>query len=201
MDGPLPPARHSFVAWAIVGLAAVAIAAISIGRVEEGKPFLLPLRRDAPLNYHEAIDAKASAAQLRYPAIGVLVTLTCLAMIFLPGGPRSAMAAYGNLLRDAARRHPLLLGFYLATQAGDFLSTWLAFERLGIDGELHPALRLMAYAYGRTTGLVLGKLIQLAILLAIACGFRRWTAPLLLAASAIALLAVIGNVWQLVGAE
>jgi len=75
----------------------------------------------------------------------------------------------------------------------DAASTVYVMEAYGIEGELHPMIRLLARHLGIGAGVVLGKAIQVALAVLVAAAWRTWCAFLLTLSGVLYLLAAAWN--------
>lgn len=142
--------------WVIVcSLATLLITYIAwteLQRVEDGRLFLFALPGETNPSRFEKTDARESASNNKQLAAAALIAIGLLVTV---AGPKSI----SNLSKLRTTTRTLLLLFAVAVVA-DLLSTILFFHQTGIDNELHPAIRLMGYRYGRTMGPIFGKVIQ-----------------------------------------
>lgn len=125
-------------------------AVVQLRQVEQGRRAWLALPADAPLSHLEQNDARTSA-QGAIPL--ALLGLTAAGMLWLSRNPTAP-----RLSKTSTWSWTLAL-FWIALLADLATTVWFMHVR-GIDAEAHPAIRLFAYAYGRTMGPVLAKLIQ-----------------------------------------
>ena len=136
-----------------VGTVIVAVVAVvELGRVKDGRLFLLALLQEALPSEIEISDAHDSAVQNTLPAVGVIALIG----LVLAVSGRPSLSG----LRRRSLDHGAVLLCFVASVVADMLSTVLFFHQSGIENELHPAIRLFGYAYGRTAGPLLGKTIQ-----------------------------------------
>lgn len=169
-------------AWLGVTLLFAGLAVIELNRVARGDLFLLRADFDAVASSLERHDAHVSAVQWRLPA--VLTVLCCGALCYFLG--RSA---------EAKRPASWLVVLFLLATAFDLFTTLWFFHEDGIDSELHPGVRLLGYAYGRTAGPMLAKLIQVAGILSLAVRLPRIANALLLGTAAVYTLAALYNMY------
>ena len=139
-------------ACAVTCLLVTGIAWMELQRVEDGELFLCAFPGEAPPSAFEKKDAHQSAVENKRLAVAALVAIGLIASV---AGPTSI----ANMRECKMVTRTVLSCFVLAVVA-DLLTTILFFHQTGIDNELHPAIRLLGYAYGRTIGPVLGKAIQ-----------------------------------------
>ena len=102
-------------------------------------------------------------------------------------------------LRDNARGYFRELRAFLAVALiaalADLASTIYFMLKHGVDAELHPAIRMVSWAFGPIVGPVLSKVCQLAALGLVTLYLRRWAKPILIAASLFYTLAACYNFW------
>ena len=82
--------------------------------------------------------------------------------------------------------------FVLASLA-DFLSTIWFFHTGRIDDELHPAIKLFAYAFGPSIGALLGKGLQAFLALWVCSAFPKFGRPLLIVLAVAYSVAAVWN--------
>lgn len=154
-----------------VSLAVAAVAFGELRRVERGKLFLWALPGERAASDVEVVDARQSAAAYQYPAICAVLAIGVVIAWFGPIAEPSDAAPWSLLVLA-------VLGMAVLGMAvlADVITTVRFFHTQGVFEELHPAVRLFGYAYGRTVGPVLAKLVQLVGVLAIAfiLGRRGW---------------------------
>jgi len=141
-----------FVVCFVVTILVAGFAVFELRRVENGQLFLLAFPNESEPSEVEIADAHDSATENTLPAMGVIVSI---GLVFAVSG-RSSIPS----VRQFSLAHPVILVCFVTSVIGDLLSTMLFFHQTGIENELHPAIRLFGYAYGRTAGPLLGKLIQ-----------------------------------------
>ena len=146
------------IACMVVSCTVSAIALSEVNRVERGQLFLLSLPGENAASEVEIVDAHQSAASYKYPAVGAVLAI---GIIVAWSGPMAFLS------RCRHRSVPILAIFGVAVVA-DMLTTVIFFHTRGVFYELHPGVRLFGYAYGRTTGAVLAKLVQFVGVLTIA---------------------------------
>jgi len=76
-------------------------------------------------------------------------------------------------LRRLTSEHPIAVSLFAIACTLDCASTLLFCHFQSLLDELHPAIRLMAYAYGLIVGIFLGKLIQAGLVLVVALSVPR----------------------------
>jgi hypothetical protein len=112
------------------------------------------------------------------PALGVVVVLVLVATF--------AWAFHGNHLEYPPWKWSLVL---IVCACADAITTSCVFLQHGIQDEVHPAVRLCAYCYGRIGGVALAKGVQTVGLLAICMMIPPRLAKLLSATGAALYLA------------
>jgi hypothetical protein len=131
---------------------------LELSRVEKGRLFLLALPGERAASDVEVFDARQSANGYKYPAVGAVLAIGIVVAWFGPTVRFSNSCPYSV---------PLLAVFGIAVVA-DMVTTVGFFHTRGVSDELHPGVRLFGYAYGRTIGPVLAKIIQSVGVLTIA---------------------------------
>ncbi len=164
------------------------IAAIELRRVEEGRLFLFPLPWEALPSDVEIVDAHDSAVENTLPAIAAVALI---GLVMVVAGP----ASFSNLREYRIANRKILFCFGAAV-AADLLTTILFFHQSGIENELHPAIRLFGYAYGRTTGALLAKAIQAGGVLFLAAFLKRHGRSLLILVTILYSVAAVYNLLQ-----
>jgi hypothetical protein len=183
--------RSGVATWWIGCAAAVTVLTIAtyceLQRVQQGKLFLFALPGEAPATLGELVDAEDSVRMLLTPAL-----LCCLVMgaAFAFGVPHLRAR-----LRFRAMPWWLTTAFLLAC-AADFITTTKFFATAGVDHELHPGIRLFGYAYGRTVGAAIGKVLQVVGLLALSVFMGQWGAYLIALATMLCTAAALYNFVQ-----
>jgi hypothetical protein len=168
----------------VVAVAVALLAYAELQRVAQGRLFLFAMPWDAGASRVELIDAKRSAetylpgAILAISAVGLLTVY--LSQITRPDAKSNKVSK-------------LLLAMFVVSVAADLASTLWFFHANGIDHEVHPAIRLFGYAYGRTVGPILGKLLQATGLLLLALWLPRYGSSIILAATCLYLAAAVYN--------
>ena len=139
----------------VIGIASCALYAYwQLVRVREGHLFALALPWDRPPSSVEVIDARISAEQHLITAV-IAVCVIGIATAFILS--RSDWSR-----SRAPRLSTICLLLFVAAVAADLFTTLRFFHASGIDHEFHPGVRLFGYAYGRTMGPLLAKLVQAA---------------------------------------
>mgnify|MGYP006240355203 CR=1 FL=1 len=94
---------------------------------------------------------------------------------------------------ESISANPKMCGIFFVCALADLLSTLLFFSSGNIDHEFHPGIKLFAYAYGRTVGIVLGKAFQVFLAFAISMNAPKLFKPILIIGSIGYLMAGIHN--------
>jgi len=140
------------VSTAVVTLLALLTTFWLFRRMQRGELFLFRLPFDAPATVLERADAIHRAAVWLVPAMLTVCVLPGLAVWLWQRRPRETV--------PLCPRWVVML-LVMATLA-DVLTTWNFFQAGMMQEEVHPGVRLLGYALGRTAGPVFGKGIQLA---------------------------------------
>ena len=172
--------------WLLAAVTLMAIAAFELHRVRSGELFLFPTTFDSQPSAHELYDAEVSASRWSVPAL-ISIGLCCGLGYFLSARPDAERK------RLALRERTALSVVLLIATACDLFTTLWFFHELGIDVELHPGVRLLGYAYGRTAGPVIAKTVQAAGVLWLAEKLPRGGNLLLVATSLVYVLAAAHN--------
>lgn len=151
--------------------------------MERGQLFLLALRGERAASEVEILDARQSAEAYKYPAVGAVLAIGIVVAWFDP------MARSAKSFSWSA---PLLAVFGIAVVA-DLATTVMFFHTHGVFEELHPGVRLFGYAYGRTIGAVLAKIVQFVGVLAIACFLGRYGQWVIVVATFLYVAAAVFN--------
>jgi hypothetical protein len=130
--------------------------------------------------------ALASAKKFIYAAMGAVLAITLVL----------GVALRKKRFQDLTFRWPLIAIFLIAGLA-DLATTLVFFHTQGVNYEVHPGIRLIGYAYGRTIGPILGKTFQIVGIVFISAIFPRFAVFLLCTASLFCGLAAIHNIMNL----
>lgn len=132
----------------------------------------------------EKFDASQTAREAIWPARLVVVVLTWVGFIAV---------TYGKYAY--ATRFRWLAGVVALCAIADGITTSRVFCVHGIQDEVHPAVRLCAYSYGRIAGVILAKSVQCAGVVAIGMILpRRINVAVLIAAALLYLWAAYTNI-------
>ncbi|WP_437227234.1 hypothetical protein SH661x_000244 [Planctomicrobium sp. SH661] len=150
-----PPAGVKFLYPAtvvVVTLLSLLVANWLLLRVRSGQFFLFALPFDRWASTSEQMDAIHSVNIWRWPALGAILVLGGLAIALQPrwtgARPERNLFLWNVLL--------------IVSAIADLVSTLWFLHRSSIELEVHPGIRLFAYAFGRTAGPVLAKGLQLS---------------------------------------
>lgn len=168
--------------WLATTLILGGVAGAELNRVAGGDLFLFKTSFDDDASISELQDARASAERWQIPAVFA---------VFCCGG-----LSY-FLMRGVAYQRPnrWLVALFLLSTALDMFTTLRFFHDIGIDVEVHPGVRLLGYAYGRTAGPVLAKTFQALGILFLAARLSNLSRPLLLGTSVVYTLAAAYNLF------
>lgn len=175
------PSRLIAVLWVLLTLLVAGLAASEVNRVARGELFLWRFHFDASPTIAERHDARESAASYRVAA--VCAVLCCSGLLM--GMHRLSM--------DRERPATLFVVVFLLATAFDLFTTLWFFHEDGIDSEIHPGVRLLGYAYGRTAGPMLAKLVQAIGILWLASRLPKIANVLLAGTAGVYLLAALYN--------
>jgi hypothetical protein len=95
--------------------------------------------------------------------------------------------------RVLVRAYRWALVFLLAAATADVVTTIPGVSAYGPATELHPAHRIMVGLLGPVAGPIVGKLIQLAFVVLVACLWRRWCGWILLLCGLFYAAAAVSN--------
>ena len=169
----------------MIGCIVAVIAAVEILRVAHGSLFLFPMPWEDPPQLAEIIDAKTTARVYLLP--GLLFLISVAFIVALHG--RHVIMHPNQLVKQPL----IILVPFLFSASADLLSSLWCFHMVGIDSELHPGIRLFAYAYGRTIGAVAGKSVQVIGILGLAAMVKRIARPTIVIATVLYAGAAIYN--------
>lgn len=167
--------------WILATTALMFLAAAEVQRVASGDLFLLQTDFDPPPSMLELRDAESSGGW-KYPAVGAVCCCCCL------------LFALTRKTVPHVRPPVFLMAVFLVATAFDLWSTLRFFHVDGIDTEVHPGVRVLSYAYGRTAGPVIAKTVQAAGVLFLASRLPRFASFLLIATSMLYAAAALRNI-------
>jgi hypothetical protein len=166
------------------------VAAWELDRVAEGRLFALALPGEADPNAEELHDARAAAKAWQRPAIAVTALIGVISPFFV----MRALLDWRRPEIDWA------LCLFLLAALTDAATTIAVFETHDITHEVHPAVKLFAYAYGRFAGTFAAKWVQvLGMLLIVRFVSSFWRLPLLLIGAVIFFVASLFNFAAVMG--
>ncbi len=154
--------------WAACVAGTFVVAAVVYGelaRLQQGQLFAFSLPWEQPPTSLEVLDAHNSARSYLWPAfagVGLSGIVVAYAAPKLRSGGKIPYPAW-----------PRLAMLFLAAALADLTTTIYFFHAVGVDHELHPGIRMFGYAYGRTMGPVLGKMLQALGVLGLSWIFGR----------------------------
>jgi hypothetical protein len=160
----------------------MAVAQVELERVEKGRLFVLAMPGEKTPSPSEFADAQVSARTYLLPALGFLGLLGVILTFTRPA-----------LRRLAPFKTDVLLTVFVIAFLADLASTLWFFHARGIDLELHPGVRLFAYAYGRTAGAIAGKGVQLLGVIGLGVVFPRLRTLLMIVACTLYAVAAVYN--------
>jgi hypothetical protein len=180
-----------------VSCAVAGLALLELNRVERARLFLLALPGERAASEVEIFDARQSAAAYKYPAVGAVMAIGIVVAWFGPmrfskSRSRTLTTPLSQGERESWWSVALLAVFGIAVVA-DMATTVRFFHTHGVVDELHPGVRLFGYAYGRTVGPVLAKVVQLVGVLMIACFLGRYGKWVVVAATCLYVGAALYN--------
>jgi len=172
--------------WLLAAIGLMVIATSELHRVRSGRLFLFPTAFDNQPSIHELHDAEASARRWLLPAL-LAIGCACGLGYFLGSHRRDGSR---QTIRRTWRTFSVAL---LLAAALDLFTTLSFFHERGIDVELHPGVRLLGYAYGRTAGPVIAKTTQVVGILWLSERLPRGGNALLATTSLVYALAAAHN--------
>lgn len=185
----LRPSRRMevvFVYWLAVTTILVCLAYVELTRIRERNVFLFSLPWDAPPTWVELHDAAESANRYFAPAIAVVIAVTTLTFVAIQAG-----------VSPSIKRLPKnFLFLFIVSAVADAVTTLYFCHISGLQREIHPGIRLFGYAYGRSTGIFFGKIVQVIGILAFSTCLGRANAIFLAIAAGLCSFAAIWNLTQ-----
>lgn len=185
-EGRIPVRLRYVFAWLVLA-AVLLLADLELRRIAAGNLFLLSIAGEAPPSRVELVDARRTAAACTWPARIAILAIGSLVILTLHRKPAEPS------LRPIG---PWLLALFAFSAVGDLVSTVAFFHQEGIDHEVHPAIRLFGYAYGRTAGPILGKSLQVGGVILLSAYLPKYGRWIVMAATVLYLLAAIHNLSQ-----
>jgi hypothetical protein len=167
-------------AWSLVLVVMQCCAMLLLARLKDGQLFLLAIPGDAPASVMEISEAARSAKQYEWPAL-IVIGLIWALLAIASDRDHSKIKTWRDY-QTILWRHRWIAGLFLLGALADIATTIAFFHRDGVDQELHPGIRLVSYALGRSIGPVVAKLIQFVGVLIIA-GLSRRAAPSVIGAA------------------
>lgn len=179
--------------WSGTLIALEATAIWLLRRLMLGKLFLFALPWDASANAAEVAEASASAKMYFWPGLVVVAVMWGLVAVCSERGSRTHSFECSRSL-ESWLLYACLALFLFGTVA-DIATTIAFFHRDGVDQELHPGIRLVSLALGRSVGPFATKLIQFSGVILIATRWPKLASYLFALAGSIYLLGAIYNLW------
>jgi hypothetical protein len=183
----------SVLGW-IAGLISLELAATwLLWRLVQGRLFLVAMPWDAPASETELAEAAGSAKSYYWPAMIVIAVIWGLIAVCSEVFTRKRVRDRPEK-RSSWLFYVCLTIFVIGTMA-DIATTFAFFHRDGVDQELHPGIRLVSYALGRSVGPIITKLIQFLGITLISFRWRFLATYLFTLAGSIYLAGAIYNLW------
>jgi hypothetical protein len=186
---------HRVAAWLLLGTITLTAAWFALDRVQNGRLFLIRLPFDREPLAAERDDAARAAQTWKIPALAFLAVAACAIAASARSGPAEAARRLWERLRGFFRTHRWLCALFIIACTADFLSTAHYFHAHRVDDELHPAIKLVTYAFGLSIGCLLAKLIQALLALAICALFPKIARPVLVILIIAYSAATTWNLW------
>jgi hypothetical protein len=165
----------------------------SLRNVSQHGLFSYPLPVDPPEFPREWPDSATAATIWTMPAMVFLAVVSLTILTTVRMGPFETVRWLQQRLRELFQSHPLTLQFFAVACIADFASTVHYFHEYGITDEVHPGIKLVTYAWGRSLGCLAAKSIQAAIGLLICALLPRFARAILLVAASGYAMAAIWN--------
>jgi hypothetical protein len=159
--------------WLAIACLVLLAAWMSLRRVQQGDLFLfrLPIDRQ-PLDL-EKQDAAAAARTWTIPALSFLAVTAIATLAVARTGPFDSARHLRCRLSSLVRTHTIVFALFLLACLADFLSTLWYFHEYSVEDELHPAIKLVTYAWGLSVGCAAAKMIQAALVLLVCTSIPR----------------------------
>lgn len=180
-------------AWLAILLSVLVMAWHSLQHVLQHRLFAWPLPVDSLEFPCECSDSATAARRWTVPAMMFLGAVAITILIAVRTGPVESICWLRKRLDELFRAHPLTLQFFAAACIADFSSTVHYFHEYGICDEVHPGIKLVTYAWGRTLGCLAAKLIQAAVGLLLCALLPKFARGILLIATTGYAIAAIWN--------
>lgn len=178
------PVWRRKLAWLPLFFAIFLVAVSSLNRLKREVLFQFPQPVDRLPAWDEPADAAHTAATWMAPAL-IFLGIGAVALISAARvGPVDFARGLIEKIRGVLARDPLLSAFFGLACLLDLASTWSCFQQYSLADELHPAIKLVTYAYGITVGLALAKGLQAGLVLAVAALLPRAARTLLFVTTA-----------------
>ena len=180
--------------WLLAAVGLLGMAWLLIDRVRHRRLFLLALWLDRPATETELLDARASADYYLLPALGCIAAITLVVDWATRRGVAASLRLFWVQIRRLLAHHPVLVWAFAVATAADLATTLWFFHARGIELELHPGIRLVGYAFGRTSGPLMGKGVQFVGIFVVAALLPRIAPVILVVATITYFLAVVYNI-------
>jgi hypothetical protein len=184
-------------AWLLIAVALLSAAWLSLWAVQSGFLFAYPLPVDPQPFDHEYSDAIRAAREWTVPALAFLSVASIAVLVGVRQGPIDAAHYVRMRQRQLFDSHSALCHFFILACIADFASTARYFHEIGISDEFHPAIKLIAYAWGRSIGCLIAKSIQGILVLLVCAVFPKIARTTLLVTIAAYTAAAVCNFWAL----
>ena len=193
-DVPGGPGRPRIIlSWTPVILLVWLVAVDSLWQLRHERTRAIPLPISRPIAPEELADARASAETWFVPTLIFLALVSLVTLVSVTDRPVGLLRKGVINLRGLFWRQRWALSMFSVACLLDFVSTLLFCHSQSLLDEMHPAIRLMAYAYGLVVGILMGKLTQAALVLVVALSIPRIAAPLIWTTAIGYFLAAIWN--------
>ncbi|MGQ0637302.1 MAG: hypothetical protein ACT4QC_22060 [Planctomycetaceae bacterium] len=181
------------IAWVPAIVAVFAVAWLSLARLRDERLFLFAQPVDRPARYGEFSDAAKTAETWTKPTMAFLGVVAIVALAVAKDGPLRTIGWLKDRAAAVVQRNSALCAAFAIASLLDLASTWNYCQRYSLEDELHPAIKLVGYAYGLTVGIAAAKLLQAGLVVSMAALFPRAARTLLLVTTAGYLAAAFWN--------
>lgn len=172
--GVAPDPVHVLSKWAPCIIVVWIVAALSLAWLRQHHVFLLHLPFDREASQEEVYDARVMSRQW-FPYVAIFLTLGAGVVVSVArSGPLETLSGLFRELRRQVAGQRMLYAAFAVTCLLDLATTWAYCQKYTLADELHPAIKLMGYAYGLTVGVVAAKLLQAALVLLMTVVLPRW---------------------------
>lgn len=169
-DATVRPAfsRRQKLRWLPFMAGLLLVAGILLGRLLSEHLFLFPLPVDREPFPNELADAAATARTWIIPALVLLFVVGITAALTSRAGPIDTSRDLASRIGRLGAERPWLVTLFSIACLFDFYTTWAYAQKFSMADELHPAIKLVAYALGITCGVAAAKAIQVGLVLIVA---------------------------------